>query len=1002
MINKLVKTVKNPIIGPIIVSSILIIVLALFYLPQLSFENQKQKVIHEAKSLISHLKSFRSYYTNNIIKKVKEKTTLDINFDHKSDENTIPLPATTIHNISSILTQNSTTNVNFYSDFPFPNRADRVLDSFQKESIQALRNNPDEIFSKEDVIDGKRVYRVAVSDKLTSMGCVYCHNGRVDTPKNDWKLNDVRGVFEVYMPLDDSFVLSGKQIEYVLGFILLIVTGFITHYSILYYKREKSLLDEAQKLENEVQNRTKDLQNTNQLLLEYKKAVDASAIVSKADLKGNITYINEEFCNISGFSEEELIGKPHNIIRSPDVEKSFYAELWRVIKSKNIFKGIVKNRAKNGTPYYVATTIVPILDKNNEIIEYLSLRYNITELVDAKEKAQQAEKAKSTFLANMSHEIRTPLNAIIGFSDILSASNLDKVDKEHALIIARSAKSLLGIINDVLDISKIESGKLDLEYRVFELNVFIEHIVELFSVQAKEKNIRFIFDADPRLPDGVLADSTRMQQVISNLLSNAIKFTSNGGKVFFEIELLEQTDDMSKIKFIVRDSGIGMDKKSLETIFEPFSQADDGISRKFGGTGLGLAICSDIIKLMNSSIKVKSEPGEGSEFSFVLDLKAQEIESSKADKSTDLVFGLLTLKHDVDNIQANVKNYLNNMGNVIEIDNYNNEKVDVLFCFGSDELIPELQKFKADNNSSKIIHVGDFKEFESSNIKDYIDNNIDLPIYGSKIYNIIADSSNIHENILSQSTSQYDSDINVLVAEDNVNNQKLIKILLDKLGVNTTIANNGIEAIEAYKNSSFDLILMDINMPELDGVSATKEILKLHAEDGHVKVPIVALTANSISGDREKYLEAGLDDYLSKPIEFDKLDAMIQKYTNPEDKESQTQAEVDSTEEEENKYKKSDTMKQLSLDEMTVDMLLDNFFLSIDDDIDKLQNALDSKDAKAVVNAAHYIKGSCANLAMTQPTEILKHIEDNAKEGQIDNVDLSKLKKLLDEIRNSI
>ena len=463
------KTITNPIIGPVAVSSIMLMLLAIFYLPTLSLQNQKDKIVQESLSLINDLKTFRSYYSDNVVDKLKNITNISIDYNHDIASNTIPLPATTIHNLSERLTKERGINVNFFSDYPFPFRADRVLDKYQKESITFLRANPNEIFLKEDFIDNKKVYRVAVSDILTSPSCVSCHNTRIDTPKNDWKLGDVRGVLEVVIPLQNQFLLNSEQSKLIIIFMLFVILAFLLHYGILFLNREKEIKLQTKILGEEVEKRTKDLNNSNLLLLEYKKAVDASAIVSKADLKGIITYVNDIFCELSGYKKEELIGKPHSIVRHPDMPKELFKELWKTIQSKKIFKGIIKNKAKNGEIYYVASTIVPILDNNAEIIEYLSLRYDITELVEAKEKAEIAQKVKSIFLANMSHEIRTPLNAIIGFSDILCESNIANEEKENAKIISRSAKSLLNIINDVLDISKMENGKFELEEKEFSL-----------------------------------------------------------------------------------------------------------------------------------------------------------------------------------------------------------------------------------------------------------------------------------------------------------------------------------------------------------------------------------------------------------------------------------------------------------------------------------------------------------------------------------------------------
>jgi len=386
------KVVINPIIGPIVIFSSFILALSFIYMPQISTQNQKDSIEKDARSLISHLKSFRTYYTNSVVKKVSHLDDLTINFDHKEKSKTIPLPATTIHNLSEIFTKDSEMGFSFYSDYPFPNRANRVLDQFQKDSINYLRNNPNKVYTKEESIDGKKVYRVAVADVFHSQACVSCHNYRADTPKNDWKLGDVRGVFEVNREIQKSFMLSANQVSYLLFVLVAILIFALMHYSVMYIRRGRELKTQANSLEQEVNSRTKDLMQSNKMLLEYKKAVDASAIVSKTDEQGRITYANEAFCKISGYEIEELLGKSHNIVRSPDVDPSFYKNMWETIQSKEVFKGTIQNRSKEGEPYYVATTIVPILDSDNEITEYLSLRYNLTDLEIAKKRLETVNK----------------------------------------------------------------------------------------------------------------------------------------------------------------------------------------------------------------------------------------------------------------------------------------------------------------------------------------------------------------------------------------------------------------------------------------------------------------------------------------------------------------------------------------------------------------------------------------------------------------------------------
>jgi len=390
---KVGKVVINPIIGPVVVFSLLLLILLFVYMPKISIANQKITIEQEAKSLIAQLKSFRSYYTHNVIDKVVDTQHIAMNFDHEGHNQTIPLPATTLHNLSDILTSKEQERAfKFYSDHPFPNRANRRLDSFQKEAIAYLRDNPHKTYAREDKRNGEAIYRVALADIFDSQACVHCHNSRADSPKHDWQVGDVRGVFEVDRKLGKNFMLSSHQVNTLLGSIVLLLLFALTHYSVVYLRRGKEMQEQADTLEREVEKRTMDLMSANKLLLEYKKAVDASAIVSKTDRQGRITYVNDAFCNISGYSLEELLGKSHNIVRCHKIPSSFYAKMWETINNKEIFKGTIRNQSKSGDIYYVASTIVPILDRNNEIVEFLSLRFDVTDLEVAKKKLEIANK----------------------------------------------------------------------------------------------------------------------------------------------------------------------------------------------------------------------------------------------------------------------------------------------------------------------------------------------------------------------------------------------------------------------------------------------------------------------------------------------------------------------------------------------------------------------------------------------------------------------------------
>ncbi len=349
---------------------------------------------------------------------------------------------------------------------------------------------------------------------------------------------------------------------------------------------------------------------------EYQKAIDRSSIVSKTDKSGIITYVNEAFCSISGYTHNELIGSPHSIVRHPDVSEKLYQQMWDKLKAKKIFRGVIKNRSKNGKAYYVDATIIPILDEENEIIEYIGLRYDITQLQETLEKVKIAQRAKDEFLANISHEIRTPLNAIMGFIPVLRRYLSDEKGKQYLEVMEQSSHMLLERVNDILDLSRLQSGKMTVHPAPFDPMVETSASVALFSSRALEKSIRYIVYIDPAIPLCLQGDRTRIKQVLSNFLSNAIKFTPAGGVVKVKVEYFD-----GELKVMVQDNGIGIKPEKHALIFEAFEQADGSISRHFEGTGLGLSISKELVALMGGKITFRSAEKKGSLFGFTIPME---------------------------------------------------------------------------------------------------------------------------------------------------------------------------------------------------------------------------------------------------------------------------------------------------------------------------------------------------------------------------------------------
>lgn len=614
-----------------------------------------------------------------------------------------------------------------------------------------------------------------------------------------------------------------------------------------------------------------------------------------------------------------------------------------------------------------------ILKTNKEL-------YASTENANAlAQKAQAADKAKSQFLANMSHEIRTPLNGIIGFAHILMQNMTMPQNKEYARIIFENSHALLDIINDILDISKVEKGKVEIIDAPFELTPMIERVVELFAVKAKEKSIRFHFYATPHMPEFLVGDAIRLRQVLSNLVGNAIKFTPNGGQVFFEVHKLEQSPTSIRLRFSVRDNGIGISLEQQEKIFKPFVQADEGISRKFGGTGLGLSISSEMVQKMGSFIHLESTEGKGSRFYFEINLPIGSGDVAIKPETLALNFAILGAPKEFPEFLEVLREYLQKWGTLHPWNSY--EKVDALFCYLAHDGIEEILKaYKKRFPECLVIGLrDDCLAGLEEHLIPYVDQHLECPLYGSKIFNTIVSlfAKEIDNTLVAPLGKK------VLVAEDNPTNRHLMQVYLDKLGITCKMAENGKEAVELCAKEYFDAILMDINMPVMDGIDATIAILDAEKKEGKAHTPIIALTANTLKGDKERYTEIGMDGHLAKPIDFEALKAFFETLNQerePEEVEVATILEASSPSF--TPVSKEQIAQKMGLDRLTVEMILDNFFLTLEDDMAKLQYAIDTEDDEGIVKMAHYLKGACANLFLEEAATILGSMEMDPKSAK--------------------
>ncbi len=737
-----------------------------------------------------------------------------------------------------------------------------------------------------------------------------------------------------------------------------------------------------------------------------KDAVLISEVNLDYPLDSKIVFANEAVCKMTGYASDELFGKSPEMLQGPLTNQETLKAIETSSKNWKPFEVEMINYKKSGEPFWISLSVTPLADKDGTYTHWIAIQRDITEqkeqdqkLIEAKEKAEAANVAKSEFLANMSHEIRTPLNSVIGFSELLMQTSLDNTQVEYMQSVNYSAHVLLDLINDILDFSKIEAGKLELNVESTDLHELLYQVIEMVKFKINTSDIELLLDIGQEVPQLIKVDAVRLRQILVNLLSNASKFTEKG-EIELSVNLDKKQHKASKVglTFSVRDTGIGISEAKQKSIFDAFSQEDASTTRKYGGTGLGLSISNKLLSMMGSSLQLESEQGQGSCFYFNVCLESEEQEETTPKikgiskvlivddnkRSLEIMQRLLenigievigtsngiealnALKKDWQNIDAVLidcempfmdgKAVAKQIRELLDLD-ANKTPIILMNAFVNEE---ECKKFTKTHQVSRLIH----KPLKLSEVVESLqhlklDEKVEKQNQEAKV-----DSS---QNII---------DKTVLIVDDNPINLRLANSMLGKLfnDVNILEADSGAEAIEIVSTKNPDMVLMDIQMPGMSGYEATKAIRKIQKRS---KPPIIiALTAGTVKGEKERCLEAGMEDYLSKPITMEKLEEMVKKWIKPQENKRIFIEEIKKPDYLQD-FNYRELLSRFSYDDKVVEKMIDMIRKGdLKKQIFKLSDFRKANlDYKMVKDIAHNIKGIALNLCFEKIAESASTLE---------------------------
>ena len=784
-------------------------------------------------------------------------------------------------------------------------------------------------------------------------------------------------------------------------------------------------------------------------------ALDAVIMVNE---RGEAVFWNPAAEKMFGFSREEILGKNLHKLIVPDRFKAearqgfekyqrlgsgpvigLVIELAALRKSREEFPIEISVSGINHNDQFWAVALIRDITERKKAELKLKQAKEETDQINrqleesikkANQLAREADRAnasKSEFLANMSHEIRTPMNGVIGMIDILLETELTQEQRDFAETVSKSADSLLTILNDILDFSKIEAGKMDLDIIEFNLFNMIDSMNDILAVRAQDKNLEYICSIDPDIPDRVKGDPGRLRQILTNLIGNAVKFTTNG-EIVIDVKLVQESPSDILLKFSVSDTGIGIAEEKINSLFQAFVQADASTTRKFGGTGLGLSICRSLIRMMGGKIGVSSVVGKGSRFWFTVML------TKVMNRSTSDIIPVISIRNRkilivddnetnrkvlsrqleswgciysaVDSAETALKMLLdaNNTGDPFELAILDMQMPDI-----DGEELGRTIKNHLDIQQTILVMLtsvgmrGDASRMRKIGFDAYLTK----PVKHNKLLDCLRTlfgqgsiSTGMEKTSLVTWHTLKESDRGkerILLAEDNKINQKVAVKLLENLGYQVDVVDNGLEAIEALKTVSYSLILMDVQMPEMDGFEATRHIRNAKSDVIDHDIPVIALTAHAIKGDREKCLEAGMNDYVSKPINKKQLANVLDRQLKAKHL-SEAESSQESEQSNEDVFDRKAFMERLFDDEELCAEILQMYTDDIPEQLKKLKEAVSQGDAFAFCSIAHTIKGASANIEARTMKEVSFKLEKAGKAEDLTN-GMELIQELSDEFQ---